>query len=190
MNENSVAQRENLGEVNSTHLNVSVEFSLLGTAVAGATEKNENGIEFLVMPQPKDASEAYPLEGMVGELNDFFKRLTECEDFKLDPHDIFQKLKEVISDLIFEALKVQIKQVFVHLIKPKDGKTQMEYAFSIGINLTKDMMLSNSKYAKLQSLTFGIWNTENEKVLSQMGLLNISKQLAKINEKDSEKQTV
>ncbi len=182
MNENSVAQRENSGEITSTHLNVSVEFSLLSAALAGAVEKNEKGVEFLVMPQQRDASEIYPLDGMVDGINDFFRKLTECEDFKLDPQDIFKKLKEVISDLIFEALRVKIKQVFVHLIKPKDGKIQMEYAFSVGINLTKDMMLSDSKYAELQSLTFGIWNTENKKVLSKMGLLNISEQLAEIEE--------
>ncbi len=182
MNENGVVQREDPGEITSAHLNVSVEFSLLGAALAGAVEKNERGVEFLVMPQPKDASEAFSLEGMADGINDFFRKLTECEDFKLDPRDIFKKLKEVISDLIYEALRVRIKQVFVHLIKPKDGKLQMEYAFSIGINLTKDMMLSDSKYAELQSLTFGVWNTENKKVLSKMGLLNISEQLAKIDE--------
>ncbi len=182
MNEINTILNENLTAAGETKMNISVEFTLLSAVLEGAAEKNEKGIEFLVMPQQKDDTEQFSLNGIVDEINDFFKKITESDEFKLDTHEILEKIKEIIKEVALEVTKFKIKQVFVHFTKPKDGKIQLEYAFSIGIDITKEMLKSDSSFGGLRSVTFGIWNTDNKKVLSKMGLLDISEQLALIGE--------
>ena len=103
--------------------------------------------------------------------------MTESDEFKLNAADIFKKIKEFVSDVVFEELKVSIKQAFIHLVKPKEGKAQLEYAFSIGIDLSNEKKPADVSYAKLRSMTFGIWNTGNKIIIEKMGLLDISEQL-------------
>lgn len=182
MSDMSTISTERLNAAGETKINVSVEFTLLSAVLAGAVEKNEKGIEFLVMPQQNNSTDKLPLDSVVDGINNFFNKMTGSDEFDLDIHVIIEKLKAIIKDVMLEAMKFKIKQAFVHLIKPADGKIQFEYAFSIGMDLEKDMIESDSDYNGLRSVTFGIWNTDNKKVLSKMDLLNISEQLAVIGE--------
>ncbi len=182
MNEMNAVLNEDLKAAGETKMNVSVEFSLLSAVLEGAVEKNEKGIEFLVMPQQKNGTDEISLNGIVDGINGFFKEITDSDEFKLDADKILEKLKEIIKNVALEITKFTIKQVFIHFSKPKDGEIQLEYAFSIGIDFTKEMLKPDLSFGVLRSLTFGIWNTDNQKVLSKMGLLNISEQLALIGE--------
>ncbi len=160
------------------HMNFTVDFSLLTANLTGAAEINETGVEFLVMPQQQNTgSENLPLNGVVDGINAFFEKMTESTEFKLNYNDIFERIKKFVSEIALEALKFSIKQVFIHLIKPKDGKVQLEYAFSIGIDFSNEKNQFDFPYAQLQSAAFGIWNTKNKKIIAEMGLLDISEQL-------------
>ena len=75
-------------------------------------------------------------------------------------------------------MTIAIRQVFLHLKKTTKGKLQFEYAFSISITMSEDIDLTDFTLASLQSLSFGIWNTDNKRILSNMGLLSIAAQLA------------
>lgn len=163
--------------MNETHMNITVDFSLLSAELTGAAEKNENGIEFLVMPQSNTASDLLPLDGMVNGINDFFMKITESDEFKLDASDILEKIKEIVGEIALAVLKFSIKQIFIHFIKSKNGKVRFEYAFSIGIDLSDEKAKKDIPYTQLRSMTFGIWNTDNKKVIEKMGLLDISEQL-------------
>lgn len=163
--------------MNETHMNITVDFSLLSAELTGAAEKNENGIEFLVMPQSNTASDLLPLDGMVNGINDFFMKITESDEFKLDAADILEKIKEIVGEIALAVLKFSIKQIFIHFIKSKNGKVRLEYAFSIGIDLSDEKAKKDIPYTQLRSMTFGIWNTDNKKVIEKMGLLDISEQL-------------
>lgn len=163
--------------MSETHMNVTVDFSLLSAELTGVAEKNENGIEFLVIPKPNTASDSLPLDSMVDGINDFFMKITESNEFKLSAAGILEKIKGIVDEIALAALKFSIKQVFIHFIKPKDGKVRLEYAFSIGIDLSGEKAKKDIPYAELRSMTFGIWNTDNKKVIAKMGLLDISEQL-------------
>lgn len=163
--------------MNDIQMNFTVDFSLLTADLTGAVEKNQNGVEFLVMPQQSTASEPLPAETAINEINGFFKEITESDEFKLEPADILDKIKDIVGDIALAAVKFSIKQVFFHFIKPKEGgKVRLEYALSVGIDFG-GKQLTDSSYAEVQSMTFGIWNTENKKIIDKMGLLNISDQL-------------
>lgn len=182
MNETNAILTETLNAVDETKMNITVEFTLLSAVLEGAAERNEKGVEFLVMPQQKNGTDQFSLNGIVDEINDFFKKITESDEFRLDAHEILEKIKEIIKEVALEVTKFTIKQVFIHLTKSKDGKIKLEYAFSIGINLTNEALKSNVSFGEVRSMTFGIWNTDNKKVISKMGLLNISEQLELIGE--------
>lgn len=177
MNENITLTEEFSDVVSTPKMNITVDFSLLSAQLSGAVEKNENGIEFLVMPQQQTVLESILLTNAVDGINDFFKKLTESDEFKLNIQAIFDKIGELVSDIILENLKVSIKQVFIHFIKPKQEKPRLEYAFSIGVDITDKKMLVGISYVQLKALTFGIWNTDNKKIIEKMGLLDISERL-------------
>jgi len=178
MSENIIAVKESSNDVTSTHMNVTAQFRLLSIQLSGALEKNEKGIDFLIMPQQNNESEALSLDSAVDGINGFFETLTGNGDTKLDAQDIFEKIKEFISGVVKEDLKVSIKQVFVHFIKTKNGEVKLEYAFSIGVEIaSSEKTLNDISLAQLESVTFGIWNTDNKKIIAQMGLMDISEQL-------------
>lgn len=177
MNEQITVEAVNPDLVSPARMNVSVEFSLLSAQLSGVIEKNDSDVEFLVMPQQNGGSDNLLLSSMVDGINELFVKMTDSDEFKLDAMEIFEKIKEFVSEIVFNALKVSIKQVFLHLLKPKEGKVQLEYAFSVEIYLTDEKKPADTSYAKLESITFGIWNTNNKKIIEKMGLLDISAQL-------------
>lgn len=129
------------------------------------------------MPQQSESSDTHPLNSMVDGINELFVKMTESGEFKLNAADIFEKLKELVKDIVLEDIKVSIKQAFIHLVKPKEGKAQLEYAFSIGIDLSDEKKPADASCTKLRLMTFGIWNTDNKKIIDKMGLLDITEQL-------------
>lgn len=164
-------------DVTATRMNTTMEFTLLSAQLTGAAEKNENGVEFLVMPEEQNSeTDELPFENFVDEINGLFGKMTSNDDYKLDASSIFEKIKEFISGITLSALKVRIKQVFIHLVKPKDGKAWLEFAFSIGVDISENKT-SETTYVQLRSVTFGIWNTDNKKVIEKMGLLDIAQLL-------------
>ena len=177
MDEQITVKAADPGSVSPARMNISVEFSLLSTQLSGVIEKNESSVEFLVMPQQNGGSDNLLLSSMVDGINELFLKMTESDEYKLNAMDIFEKIKEFVSGIVFNSLKVSIKQVFLHLIKPKEGKVQLEYAFSIEIDLSDEKKPADTSYAKLESIIFGIWNTDNKKIIDKMGLLDISEQL-------------
>lgn len=173
MNQNETSAND----ITATRVNTTVEFTLLSAQLTGAAEKNENGVEFLVMPEEQSSeTDELPLESFVKEINGLFGEMTSNEDYKLDTSSVFEKIKEFISGITLSALKVRIKQVFIHLIKPEDGKAWLEFAFSIGVDISESKT-SETAYVQLRSITFGIWNTDNKKVIEKMGLLDIAQLL-------------
>lgn len=176
---------KDLNASTSTHINVGVNFALLNTYLMGILEKDENGVELLVKPQVQYKSRPFKLDALISGINELFNKLTDSHNFDLSSKTISEQLKKFLKGTGLDTMTISIQQVFLHLTKPpktKDkgndkGELQFEYAFSISITMSEDIGLQDFTLASLQSLSFGIWNTDNKKILSNMGLLSIAEQL-------------
>ena len=167
-----------LNAITSTHINVGVNFALLNTYLMAVLEKDENGVELLVKPQVQYKSQHFTLTELIDGINELFKGLTGGSEFNLSAETIFNQIKQFLKGSGLDTMTIAIRQVFLHLKKPAKGKLQFEYAFSISITMSEDIDLTDFTLASLQSLSFGIWNTDNKRILSNMGLLSIAAQLA------------
>lgn len=167
-----------LNAITSTHINVGVNFALLNTYLMAVLEKDENGVELLVKPQVQYKSQPFTLTELIDGINELFKGLTGGSEFNLSAETIFNQIKQFLKGSGLDTMTIAIRQVFLHLKKPAKGKLQFEYAFSISITMSEDIDLTDFTLASLQSLSFGIWNTDNKRILSNMGLLSIAAQLA------------
>lgn len=168
---------KDLKATTSPHINVGVNFTLLNTHLMGILEKDENGVELLVKPQVQYKSQPFTLTELIDGINKLFKGLTGDREFNLSAETILNQIKQFLKGSGLDTMTIAIRQVFLHLTKSAKGKLQFEYAFSISITMSEDINLTDFTLASLQSLSFGIWNTDNKKILSNMGLLSIAEQL-------------
>lgn len=177
MNENNYQIAAQPNDAAGVHINLSMDFTLLGLPLGGAAEKKGDGVELLVMPGQTGSGEPCSLDDMTDGINELFEQITNGSSFNITPEEITAKLARFLKNEVLDNVRFSVKQVFIHLIKPKESKIQFEYAFSIGADVKDNTPLSDFPGVKLQSITFGIWNTDNKKIIDKMGLIDISRQL-------------
>lgn len=160
----------------TTQMSIAVGFKLLNVSLCGTLESHaDESKELLIMPSMNYNAEPFTLTDLVNGFNSFMKGITGKDWFTAD--DIFNSLKKLLNDTGLDALKISIQQVFLHVTKPKSGESTTEYAFSLKISKDSTATPKDFTFASIDSLTFGIWNTNNVRVLSNMGLLSIAQLL-------------
>lgn len=92
-------------------MNVMVDFSLLSAQLCGAIEKNESGVEFLVMPQQSDRFDDRPMDSIVDGINELFmKRDLYCRCcffrfLRVIPADFSGRNRSMLSSFIREIIR-------------------------------------------------------------------------------------
>ncbi len=161
----------------TTQMSIAVGFKLLNVSLCGTLESHaDDSKELLIMPSMNYNAEPFTLVELVNGFNSFLKGITGIENW-FTKDDIVNSLKKLLNDTGLDALKISIQQVFLHVKKPKIGESTTEYAFSLKISKDSTATPKDFTFASIDSLTFGIWNTDNVRVLSNMGLLSIAQLL-------------
>ena len=163
----------------TAHISFEVDFELLCTALSATLECHaDGGKELLICPQYQLEAKPFTLAVLLGGINEMFKNLAGEDALQLNVESVFGQLREYMNDLSLDTLRISIVQVFLHITKPAVGKTELEYAFSLKITSTDSTVPKDFTFASLNSVSFGIWNTENRRILGDMGLLSIAERLS------------
>lgn len=161
----------------TTQMSIAVGFKLLNVSLCGTLESHaDESKELLIMPSMNYNAEPFTLVELVDGFNSFLKGITGTENW-FTADDIVNNLKKFLNETNLNTLKISIQQVFLHVKKPKSGESTTEYAFSLKISKDSNVTPKDFTFASIESLAFGIWNTDNEYVLSRMGLQSIAQQL-------------
>ena len=170
-------QYEDLASSDSaTQMRIAVGFKLLNVSLYGTLESHaDDSKELLIMPSMNYDAEPFTLVELVDGLNSFLKGITGQEWFTKD--GILNSLKKFLNETNLDSLKISIQQVFLHVKKPKSGESTTEYAFSLKISKDSNAAPKDFTFASIDSLAFGIWNTNNVRILSNMDLLSIKQLL-------------
>lgn len=162
-------------QVTQLQMRVNVGFRLLNVELVGVMERHaDESVEFLVEPAVNYSAEPFTLADLVNGLNAFFRGLAGEGSFSLSVDEVFANLQDFLENISLDRLSIAIHQVFFHVTKPKNGKTVLEYAFSLKLANATDVTPKEFTLASIDSVAFGIWNTDNKKILSRMGLLSVA----------------
>lgn len=176
---NSPAAMESVNATTPTQICLAVEFELLNTALSATLECHADGSkELLIRPQYQYQAKAFTLVDLLKGINEMFKNLAGDSALQLNCDEVFAQLENFMKGLSLDTLKIEILQVFLHVTKPAKGDTTLEYAFSMKISSAGEATPKDFTFASLDSISFGIWNTDNKKILRNMGLLSIAEQLS------------
>lgn len=158
---------------------LAVVFELLDTTLSATLECHaDGGRELLILPQHQSQTKPFTLADSLQGINGMFKDLAGDDALQLSCDEVFRQLENFMEGLSLDTLKVAILQVFLHITKPAEGDTELEYAFSMNISSAGEAAPKDFTFAALDSISFGIWNTDKQKILKDMGLLSIAEQLA------------
>lgn len=162
-----------------TQISLAVVFELLNTALSATLECHADGSkELLIQPQYQYEAKPFTLVDLLKGINEMFKNLAGDGALQLSCDEVFSQLENFMKGLSLDTLEIEILQVFLHVTKPAKGDTELEYAFSMKISSAGEATPKDFTFAALDSISFGIWNTDNKKILRNMGLLSIAEQLS------------
>lgn len=162
-----------------TQICVSVDFELLDIKLSATLECHADGsVELLICPQYRHQTKPLTLVDLLKGINEMFRDLAGDDAPQISCDEVLEQLENYMKGLSLDTLKLEILQVFLHVTKPAKGHTKLEYAFSIKISSAGEAVPKDFTFASLDSVSFGIWNTDNKKILGNMGLLSIAEQLS------------
>lgn len=169
---------ECLDSITPMQMSIAVGFKLLNVPLYGTLESHADGTkELLIMPSMNYSEQPFTLIELIEGLNTFLKNITGGSSNWFTADNILRSLENFLEGINADSLSISIKQVFLHVTKPKSGNTLTEYAFSLKITNSANATPKDFTFASIDSLSFGIWNTDNNRVLSNMGLMPISQWL-------------
>lgn len=164
-------------DTNPFQLSLAADVVILNTPLTAMIEKHaDSSMELLIMPQYQLKAEQFTLADFINGINDAIKGIAGSDMFKLDTDAIKDKLSGFLDSV--DGISVMLQQVFLHVRFGGDSNsdTSLEYAFSIKIT-SKTPETKGFTFAEIQSISFGIWNTTRESILSMMGLTSISERI-------------
>lgn len=186
------------------NLAVGVNFDLLKTNLSAMYEKTDKGSRILLMPTTVTAPKTVTMGEMVAEFQKSFGMEKAEETIKGNLDGVQQSGSSFNWDKITFQLQAAFlyKEITPDEQKAADAKAQAqskpaqqngqastttttvtetgvtEYAFAIAVNVEE--ALPSLGFFQLKSLYFAVWNTQRERVLTQMGTGNITRLLQQL----------
>jgi hypothetical protein len=114
---------------------------------------------------------------LLDSINSLFRGLGGENAIQLSVDTVFSYMEKFLKNLKMDELKISMHKIFLHVIKPAQGEATLEYAFGLKVASSKDTEPKNFSFAELESVSFDIWNTKNQHIVSAMKLTDIAQQL-------------
>lgn len=156
---------------------VGVDFSLLGTKLHAAYEKNgENNYAVLLLPSVEHADNGVS----IGEVIEDIKKLVTKVDDKVDTKAIETDLQSGIESLskegddksVLDKLIVKLQMAYLYIRKTGESSL-LEYAFQLQV-VTSGMIPDGvNQLIDVDNVSISVWNTTRQKVLDRMSLVTI-----------------
>ena len=157
------------------------EIELLGYAITGVVEKDNNGTRVLVMT--KDGKKQSQT------VNDIINRLNAATTFNANIQASSVDTVLGYVGLSAATTTINLNQAFLLYNSAATGTSKTEYAFSLAINNEpqppeQGKGLETGGMFTIRSVSFSVWNTSRQAVLKKMGMGSISQLLAMIENDD------
>ena len=188
---------------NDMNLAVGVNFDLLQTNLSAMYEKTDKGSRILLMPTTVTAPKTVTMDEMVAE----FQKSFGMEGAQAAIENNLNGVQQGGKTFDWKKIKFQLQAAFLYKEitpdeqKAADAKAQAqaqnkpaqqngqasatatekgvtEYAFAIAVNVEE--ALPSLGFFQLKSLYFAVWNTQRQRVLTQMGTGSITRLLQQL----------
>jgi len=140
---------------------IDVDFMLLGTKLTAEYFKKEKGYSVLLMPTDEEANRGVT----VAEMMDDIKKL-------VGDGVNFDELTNALKNLgAVDVMSIEVELNMAYLYIDSDGTNKVtEYAFQLTIN-TENLIPDDFKLFDISRMGVSVWNTNREKIISQMNLI-------------------
>ncbi|MDR3001963.1 MAG: hypothetical protein LBU89_11955 [Fibromonadaceae bacterium] len=160
-----------------TSVAVGASIELLGfdmNAMLAVTEENDiRSVKALVMPGITNS----PQEITMKDLIDAFKE----HNLEIPEEGLKNALKYAGFGNDLNGIKIRLNQAFALYDSSITEKSKaLEFAFSISITSAKGTQEGDAAVFEIKSLSFAIWNTTRQGVLSTLGMGNIDDLVKKL----------
>lgn len=165
---------------------VGIDFSLIGTKLHAAYEKDKDGYSVLLMPSEQNADTGVSIGKLIEDIKGLVngvrtKELTEDEqkameaDFEDGLSGLTPETEEQKQGFDLNKLIVKLNMAFLYIRKTKDdASSTLEYAFQLQV-IAKDVIPEAVRsLVTVDNLSVSVWNTTRQKVLDQMSLISIN----------------
>lgn len=147
------------------NIQLGAKFKLLKADLSAVFEKNGTKNTFLLSPTPIEEAPSVSLEEMIKDFKDAFA---------IEGDEIKKNLEEVgKGNTPLDLTKLRFTLLTAYFYK---SDTITEYAFAVEVDCGD--AIPNLGFIKVEKLSFAIWNTERNKVLTSLKLHTINDSLA------------
>lgn len=159
------------------NMELGVKLKLLGVDLSAFYKKLTNGYQILVMPSNLDNNVTVSIGEMISDFNEMFgEKLKEDDVTKKLQEDNNFKLSASAPNTTFDYKKIKfcLKMLYLNIKATEEGGNETkksEYALSLQV-ITDGVINSNIKIFNVESLSFNIWNTQNNAILERMSLID------------------
>lgn len=165
------------GVVNALNASIGLDFSLIGSRLHAAYEKNgSDGYAVLLIPSEQNADNGVS----IGEVVEDIKKLVKGVDEKADTSSMEKDLESGISGLsqekgkgsVLDKLIIKLKMAYLY-IRKSSQESMLEYAFQLEV-ITGGMIPEGiNQLVDVDHISISVWNTNRRKVVEKMGLMTI-----------------
>lgn len=164
---------------------VGIDFSLIGTKLHAAYEKDKDGYSVLLMPAPQEADNGVTIGKLIEDIRGLVNGVRDKELTDEEKQAMEADLQDGLSGLTPEddkkdgfdlnKLIIKLNMAYLYIRKTQDEATStLEYAFQLEV-IAKDLIPEAVRsLVTVDCLSISVWNTTRQKVLDKMSLVSIN----------------
>lgn len=164
---------------------VGIDFSLIGTQLHAAYEKDKDGYSVLLMPSPQEADTGVTVAKLIEDIKSLVKGVRDKELTDEEAAAMESDMQDGLSGLTPEddkkdgfdlnKLTIKLNMAYLYIRKTQDEATStLEYAFQLQV-IAKDVIPEAVRsLITVDNLSVSVWNTTRQKVLDKMSLVSIN----------------
>lgn len=171
-----LAKSNAVGEKLTFHAQAAITFELVNTNLVALYKKDGANNTFLVIPTDKEPSGGMTIADMVKDINAFLQKF-DSSAAPINADDVANAVKDVNdasnkgsqeNPPAYESINVELRQAFLYL---NTGKP-VEYGFELDVDIS-GLFPPDMSLFKVNKLSIGVWNTDREKILERMNIIEV-----------------
>lgn len=166
------------GDQLTFHAQAAITFELVNTNLVALYKKDGANNTFLVIPTDKEPSGGMTIEKMISDINSFLQRF-DPSTTPINADEVANAVKDVneasntqktpqLDPPVYESINVELRQAFLYL---STGKP-VEYGFELDVDIS-GLFPQDMSLFKVNKLSVGVWNTDREKILERMNIIEV-----------------
>lgn len=150
-----------------------VDFSLIGTKLHAAYEKNDNEYSILLLPSEQEADNSVSIGEVIRDIQKMIGSSDGMKDMENDLKNQLNSTGNVNGGL--DNVFVKLNMAYLYIQKTADEKNRvLEYAFQLEVITEGFIPEEIRKIVDVTHLSLSIWQTDRKKVVDKMRLVTIN----------------